>query len=161
MMKVYLVTHGLRNSGPDPVHTPEGIAQIAALREKVASLPISTIIVGTGRRFQEIFETLMVGKETRWKYIPVFHSPLCGSADGLEKDGKVILTNGRKVSMDSYMGLNNCVAINIWRFLADLPDNALLCAGGELMITLGFEKFNQKGCLFEIDLEKKECRKIS
>jgi hypothetical protein len=159
-MKVFLVTHGLRSFGPDPVHTPEGIAQIKALIPVVCNIGVSAVFIGTGKRFQEIFDTL--AGEARWALtVPVWCSPLCGNADGVEPDGRIILTNGKLVDMDEYMGIMNNPAVNAWQFIAFLPDKAILLAGGELMLALGFKAENEKGHLFEIDLETKSCRKIA
>ena len=154
---IRLITHGDRYFGPDPVHTPEGIGQIRALITKILSITVSTIICGTGKRFQEVMK-IVIGY---YENIPIKFSPLCGSADGLEKDNTVVLTNGTFVAQEDYMGIIGNPAIDIWKFIGSLPDNALLCAGGELMIALGFKTLNQKGHLYEIDSATRSCRIIA
>ncbi|MEK0369499.1 MAG: hypothetical protein QQN62_07855, partial [Nitrosopumilus sp.] len=80
--------------------------------------------------------------------------------DGLEANKDVILIDGTTVSLNHYISIgSDC--FDAWRFVSDLPDQTLLCAGGELMIALGLKSINEKGQLFELDPEKKEGRKIS
>ena len=153
---ISLITHGKRNFGVDPKHTTEGIEQIKNLQ-----LPdnIALVVVGTGKRFQEIYETI----RPKIYGATVKFSPFCGSADGLEADGNVILTNGTLVDLKKdYISLTNAPeAFDPWGFIASLPENTLLCAGGELLIALGGKAINEKGQLYELDPETKTARKIS
>lgn len=166
---IYLITHGERESGPDPKHTKEGIDQIKALLpllplllDTILPLPdkhtgIQLIVSGTGKRFLEILE--IVSKKLPG--VPVKYSPFCGGPEGFEGNDQVVLTDGRTINYHTeYVGLANG-PIDMWQFIASLPDEALLCAGGALMIGLGFKDINQKGHLFEIDPVTKTCRKIS
>ena len=153
---VYLVTHGKRKFGVNPSHTPEGIQQIQKL-----TLPnkISLVVIGTGVRFQQIY-CRMINAEHLRQNTPVRYSPFCGSADGLEANRDVIMVDGRTVSLDDYISIgSDC--FDAWKFVSDLPDRTLLCAGGELMMALGLKDINEKGELFELNPEKKEGRKIS
>ncbi len=153
---VYLVTHGERNFGMNPSHTSDGIQQIKKL---VLGEEISLVVIGTGRRFQEVYDTMISQGHLR-RDIPIKYSPFCGSADGLEANKEVILVINVTVSLDCYISIgSDC--FDAWRFISDLPDNALLCAGGELMIALGLKKINEKGQLFELDPKTETGKKIS
>ena len=154
---VYLITHSEKAFGVNPPLTRKGTLQIEKLL-LVEEPPL--VVIGTGRRFQEIYKT-MVKKGQLGRDIPVKYSPFCGSADSLEANKKYItLADGTIVSLDDYINIgNDC--FDAWGFLYDLPDKTLLCAGGELMITLGFGDINEKGQLFELDLEEGTGKKIS
>lgn len=154
---IYLITHGERHYGPDPVHTGQGLLQIQSLREHLKNLKINLIVVGTGRRFCQIYEQIRPSMNG----IPVKRSPLCGSADGLEKNGCVVLTDGTIVPPKMYVSIIDNPFIDIWGFVNNLPDGTLLCSGGELMIALGFSNINQKGHLYEIDPEKRSCEMLA
>lgn len=150
----HLITHGDRGFGSNPKHSEMGIDQIKNL-----TLPekIDLIVIGTGKRFQEIYQFI----QDKLSRIPVKYSPFCGSADGLEADYRIILVDGTLLKDDEYLGMINVPAFDAWKFIADLPDNTLLCAGGELLIALGGKTINQKGQLYELDCEKKVAKKIS
>lgn len=153
---VYLVTHGQRNFGINPSHTSCGFEEIGTLvlREK-----ISLVVIGTGKRFREIYNT-MISQGHLQQDTPIKYSPFCGSADSLEANKDVILVDGTTVSLNDYISIgSDC--FDAWRFISSLPDNTLLCAGGELMMALGLKDINEKGKLFKLDPEKKEGRKIS
>lgn len=156
---VYLVTHGERNFGVNPSHTCDGILQIEKL---VLPKKVSLVVIGTGWRFKEIYK-IMIGRGYLGylsQNIPVKYSPFCGSVDGLEANKDVILTDGTTVSLDDYISIgSDC--FDPWRFISDLPDNALLCAGGELMMALGLKKINEKGQLFELDPKTETGKKIN
>jgi len=152
---IYLITHGNRHSGPDPRHTAEGLKQIRSLQ-----IPsnIKYVIVGTGTRFQEIYEALYPVLPGQAKII---HSIFCGSSDGIEPDGKGILDNGRKVDLETeYIGLMNPQYFDAWKFVNSFDGDTLLCAGGELMISLGLKAINEKGHLYELDPEDHTGRMI-
>lgn len=143
MKKMYLVTYGRRYFGVNPVHTVIGLEQIRNLE-----LPpkIDLIISGTGNMFIEIMEII----SHKFPGASVVYSPFCGSADGLEFDGKGILANGRKVDLDTeYIGLTDQF-FNAWTFIDRFPSNTLFCAGGELMIALGLKNINTKGALYQL-----------
>lgn len=155
---VYLITHGKRDFGLDPRHTREGAGQIRDLAHKLERLPreISLVIIGTGIRFYQIYRILI----SILGGIPIKFSPFCGSADGLEADGKIITVDNRTVIPDDYIGLIGSSCFNAWEFVSNLPNNALLCSGGELLIALGQEKIYKKGQLYELDPETKTAKKI-
>ena len=154
---IYLVTHGKREGGPNPRMTADGLFQIERLREL---LPKNTplVVVGTGKRFLQVYGVL----QPSLNGAKVEYSPFCGSADGMEPDGKTIpMASGELTEHDSYLGLVRCKAFDAWKFLKDLPNGTLLCSGGELMMALGLEGVNEKGQLFELDPATQTGRKIS
>jgi hypothetical protein len=154
MKKVYLITHGDRNSGPDPKHTQKGRNQIILLE-----IPqnIDYVVVGTGTRFQEIYE--LIQNDTTGAR--VMHSIFCGSSDGIEPDGMGILDNGRKVDLKTeYIGLIS-PHFDAWAFVTSFSGNTLLLSGGELMIALGLKDINEKGHLYELDPATKSGKKLS
>jgi len=152
---VYLITHGERNFGVNPSHTDEGIQQIGNL---VLPEKISLVVIGTGKRFQQIY-CMMINSEYLQQDTPIKYSPFCGSVDGLEADKDVILASGITVSLDNYISIgSNC--FDAWKFVSDLPDRTLLCAGGELIIALGLKSIKEKGCLYELNPEAKTGKKI-
>ena len=152
---IYLITHGERDFGVNPSHTDEGMQQIGNL-----TLPEKTslVVIGTGKRFQQIY-CMMINSEHLQQDTPVKYSPFCGSADGLEANRDIIMVDGTTVSLDDYISIGgDC--FDAWRFISSLPDNALLCAGGELMIALGLKDINEKGCLYELNPKDKTGKKI-
>ncbi len=160
-MSIFLITHGDRFFGPNPGHTEKGFKQ---LRRLVPAVPIDTslFVIGTGKRFREIHETIT---ETRPDLISVRQksSPFCGSPDGLEADGNVVLVDGTLVDLkNDYIGLTSS-CFNAWGFIGLLPfpSCALLCAGGELMIALGLKAISEQGQLYELDITTKTGWKIS
>lgn len=148
---IYVITHGERAIGPDPLHTEKGI-------EKIKKLPlpenITQVVIGTGRRFVEIYNAF----KDKLNGVPVKFSPFCGSAVSLGEEENIILPDGTVIKRDDYLSLYEVPAFNAWEFIRGLPDNTLLCSGGELLISLGLK--SEKGCLFELDPVNKTGRKI-
>jgi hypothetical protein len=150
---IYLITHGKRNFGPNPGHTEEGLRQMASVIKEAADIPnIPLIVVGTGLRFIEIYTHL----SQHLPNVPVQFSPFCGSADSMEANGQVILTNGLLVGYDNYVSVVKSPAFDAWKFVASFPDNTVLCAGGELMNALGIK--SEKGQLYELDPKTRTAR---
>jgi len=154
---VYLITHSEKAFGTNPPLARKGILQIEKL---VLEEEPPLVVIGTGKRFQEIYKT-MIDRGHLQHGTPVKYSPFCGSADSLEANKKdLTLADGTTISLDDYIGIeNDC--FDAWSFLFDLPDKTLLCAGKELMIALGLGSINEKGQLFELDLEAGTGKKIS
>src|SRR3989344_1170690 len=147
MSTVYFIAHGDRHYDTDPLMNDVGIGQILAL---VPPDNISMVVHGTGRLFYQIYEIL---KNRLPAGIPVNPSIYCGSADGLEKDGSIILTNSVTATQDNYYGLVHGVKngyLDLKKFLQSLPDNALICGGGEFLIALcGISP--PKGRMYKLD----------
>lgn len=142
--KVHLITHGERNNGPNPGHTPLGFEQIQGLELPIG---ITQVGIGTGRRFQEIYDTICNQLPDGTSH---FYSPFCGSANGIEPDGQIILVNGKLVDEKNYLNLIRSKSFNAWEFINELANGTLLCAGGELIIALGLKTINQKGHLYKL-----------
>lgn len=153
-MAIYLITHGDRENGPDPVHTPEGIAQIEAL-----PLPkgINLIVSGTGKRFIQIADIVSRKLDNPEKpldtKVQVVYCPFCGGPEGFQGKDEVVLTNGRIINYRvDYVGVSNG-PLDMWEVVKyfQVHGNVLLCAGGAFMIGLGLKAINQKGHLYELD----------
>ncbi len=152
---VYLITHGERYFGLDPSLNEKGIEQVSELCQKVPK-NISIVVIGTGKRFYQIYCIL----KTRLMEKPIKFSPFCGSADGLEADGKIITVENNTVVQDDYIGLIGNDCFDAWKFISSLPNNALLCSGGELLIALGLKNIREKGQIYELDPKTQTGRKI-
>lgn len=147
----YLITHGLRNGGANPVHTIEGRAQISNI---VLPLGISKVVIGTGARFKEIHDYLVACGRLGVN-VPCVFSPFCGSADGLEKGTRVVMVDGQECDLATeYIGLTDPASFNAWGFIASQPEGTLFCAGGELMTALT-GGVGEKGRLYELDIDTK------
>lgn len=150
-MKRFLITHGLRNGGANPSHTPEGMAQIENVK-----LPegIIKVIIGTGMRFKEIHAYLVFSGHLDVN-VPCVYSPFCGSADGLEKGIRVVMVDGNECDLKTeYIGLTH-PCFDAWAFIASQPEGTLFCAGGELMTALT-GSVGEKGQLYELDVVTKK-----
>ncbi len=149
----YLITHGLRTThGFDPQHTEAGLQQIRNLK---VPAKITQGVVGTGTRFQQIAKIVFQSLDCSF-----VSSPFCGGPEGYQKasdrDGMVIVTaSGVEIPEDEYIGLRDAPGFNPWGFIDGQGGNALYCAGGELLLALGWEGAPPKGALFELDLEKR------
>jgi hypothetical protein len=143
---LYLVSHGDRNNGANPIHTEKGIQQIK-------NLPIPTdiarFVIGTGNRFHEIWTTTELHHRSGLLAKPIFFSPFCGSADGLDPPDTIVMANGSGCKLSTeYLGLDS-PWFDAWGFV-DQPDRTLFCSGGELLIALGLKDIYKKGCLYEL-----------
>ncbi len=157
----YAITHGLRTNGFNPLHTPEGIAQ---LRNLVVPQGITNIVIGTGERHEEIFATLFHMNEPPFEGNPnrpkIWYSPFVGSTDGFNPPDRIILGhrddgNHRSCRLADYLGVNTHPAFDAWAFVHSLPDETLFLTGGEFLIALGMSGFETKrGALYGIDAEQ-------
>lgn len=155
---IYLVTHGERFLGHDPCHTQKGIEQIREISLKSITSPVPLVLIGTGRRFQEVYQIL----SPQLIEVPVQPSPFLGTADGLEmKDGvRVVVTSGGMTyPLDKYIGIKGSPAFNPWQFVKGFSPNTVLCSGGELMSALT-GKPGEKGSLYTLDPSNKSIKKI-
>lgn len=144
MKTLYLVSHGERKNGANPKHKKGGLEQIQNLP---IPIDIARFIVGTGNRFHEVFKTIR--RFRRGLYVPVFFSPFCGSADGLDPDDTIVMANGGRCLNTKYLGLDS-PWFDAWGLVNSHPDRTLFVAGGELMIALGLKSIYKKGCLYEL-----------
>lgn len=146
---IYVITHGDRFVCANPEMTSKGFAQIRSL---ASFLPqkIARIFVGTGKRFQQIYELLFATCS-----VPVVYSCFCGGADalGTGADGRKTVITGIGIEVgypDEYIGVSNCDAFDAWKFLVDMPDQSVVCSGRPIMYALGFRE-SKMGSLYEID----------
>lgn len=154
---IYLITHGKRYFEANPRMNTEGLAQISKLRNLLPE-SISLVVVGTGKRFQQIYTIL----QSKLADVPVKFSLFCGGADSLgNKGAHIIFADARFTSCENYIGLGDTTAFDAWKFIAQLPDNTLLCADGELMLALGLKNITGKGQLFQLNPQEKSGKKIS
>lgn len=137
---VYVVTHGDKFKGPNPGMTPEGFAQVAALRGLIPRNP-SLVVIGTGQRHLDVAAALYL---TCWAEdtdqistgrIPLRVTPVVGGPESLEDD-TILLANGTKVARDQYTGTKDGRK-SMSQLIDSLPDDAVVCAGRPSMILLG------------------------
>lgn len=151
-MKSYIITHGKRTEGFNPVHTSDGKQQILNL-----SVPggIRKVVVGVGTRFQEIYA--LIKGDPRIASITAFHSPFCGNYDGLKvtPTGNMATMANGDIPIDTYLGLIGTPGFDPWAFVIGQGADSLFCAGGELLIALGYEGNPPKGALFQLDLDSR------
>lgn len=111
--------------------TPKGFEQVATLRPLLPDNP-PAVICGTGRRHIDVAGAL--GLE------PTRYTAAVGDPDSLEVvNGRkvVILAAGAVVQYDRYTTLAD-VAIACKKVIANLPDKAVVCAGRQALIMLGY-----------------------
>lgn len=150
----YLITHGDREEGVNPIHTDKGREQI--LRLEIPA-DVTKLVIGTGNRFQEIANMIY----SKGGDYPCLSSPFCGGVEGIRMDtepGKpnmILTASGFEIPEDQYLGLRNTIGFDPWVFVEGQDAGTLFCAGGELLLALGFEGRPPKGALFAIDVETK------
>ena len=152
---IYLVTHGERFEGADPLHTKLGHRQIAGIKVPKNA---TGIMRGTGKRHTEL-ALVVSGKlpdET-----PIFTSPLVGSADSFNKDGTVTLANGIIVRGKDYVGLMGTPGLNLWGVIAGFPDKTLICGGVDVMLALGLGAINADAGLYKLDTAHRTAEKLN
>jgi len=129
MKTVWIVTHGEKNRGPDPIMTLEGLRQVNELRSLLPS-KVEFVVCGTGYRHQEMLEALGLenAPTIRW-------TPAVGGPESLEGD-TVVLPNNQGVSRELYYVADERAA-GILAVLQAVPDGAVICAGRPAIIALG------------------------
>ena len=152
MKNIYLITHGIVFGGHNQDMMPDGLKQIASIRETlIPKLPwIPVFFVGLGARHKQTCDVLT----HLYPHPRIRLSPFCGTADEITEDGKI--DTKYKISKASdYLGLVNTVGFNPWNFVSNLPTGAIICAGRELMYALGLRDIYVDGQLYELDAETK------
>lgn len=127
---IYAVTHAEKEKGINPGLTPKGKADIKALAAKLPG-SLKNVIIGTGKRFNDVFKALGLHKMETKKW-----SSLLGSADSgtkTETGMDVILADGVLVPIGNYIGIIGTPGINLWAWLKSLPAETLLCTGREFV----------------------------
>ncbi|MBN1778871.1 MAG: hypothetical protein JW816_01465 [Candidatus Buchananbacteria bacterium] len=159
MRQFPFISHGKRNSGPNPGHTAEGFDEIQTLAARLKALgyQIECIIAGSGWRFQQISDML----ENFFPNAKTVATPFLGCSDGLDRIGGenlVILDNktenGRRVRLDTqYLGLVKTPGFDPVKFLTNLPDSPVLCGGREFLLALGLDDMAKSGKLYLITID--------
>lgn len=142
----YLITHGQRSNGRDPGHNEDGYIQLDNL---VLPNDITQVVVGTGRRFEEmLLRFYQNGKLS--PNLPRYFSPFCGGAEGFDAPDEIILVTGTSISFKAeYIGMSNRWGFNPWGFIRSQPERTLFLTGGELMLALGVAK-STRGALYHL-----------
>jgi len=154
---IHAVTHGQKNSGPNPELTEAGKDEIASLKKHINEVKFDQIIVATGTRFLMTLESLGFSK-TEAKF-----SPLLGSADSGEKAEsgyKGLLADGTLVDIDDYIGIIGTPGVDLWVWLQSLSGNVLLVTGREFMGGLEVDDATPS-TVYRINTASREIKKIS
>ncbi len=158
-MKIVAITHAEKNQGVNPGLTEKGKADICALAGKLPKGGVKNIIIGTGTRFLDIFDSLCgaggwVKLDSQSNFIRF--SPLLGSADSGKKTETgfdVYLADGTLVPIGDYIGLIGTPGVDLWAWLKSIQtDGTLLCTGREFIGSLGV-KDAQMARVYVIDTD--------
>ncbi len=158
---IYAVTHGKKAEGPNPGLTPEGYEAIKNLAGKLLLATqgaVVNIIVGTGRRFLDVFRALGLKELTS----NVKYCFLLGSADSgvkTETGWDVIGADGTVFEAKFVVGLIGTPGINLWEYVRALPDGAILCTGREFIGALG-EKDAESAVIYRINTVTRAITKV-
>jgi hypothetical protein len=156
-MKILAITHAEKEAGVNPGLTETGKENIVAGAQKLLTKKLTHIIVGTGKRFNDVFNGVL---SVIWGKLPcgpiedVKYSPLLGSADSgtkTETGMDVFLADGTLVKIGDYIGLIGTPGINLVTWLESLPEGTLLCTGREFIGALGV-KDAQMATVYEIEI---------
>jgi hypothetical protein len=154
--KIFAITHAEKEAGVNPGLTEAGKANIVAVAQKLLTKKLAHIIVGTGKRFNDVFNgvlSVIWGKLRCGPIEDVKYSPLLGSADSgvkTETGFDVYLADGTLVKIGDYIGLIGTPGIDLWKWLDSLPEGTLLCTGREFITALGM-KNAEAGQLYQIE----------
>lgn len=145
---VFLVTHGAKQRGVDPLMKPEEIQKVANLRQ---FLPVSPtcVVCGTGQRHQDVADALDL--------TPTQYSGVAGDPESLE----IITVNGEgkreivRLSYGKIIPLAMCSTPEdmepaVKAKMLAAPANAIWCSGRPTMIALGL-KNAKSGTVYRID----------
>ena len=150
-MSHYLVTHGHRQNGPDPGHNQDGFKQLNNL---VLPNNITRVVVGTGRRFEEMLLHFYQSNQLSTE-LPRYFSPFCGGAEGFDVPDEITLVTGTCISLKAeYIGMNNKWGFNPHGFIRSQPERTLFLTGDELMMALGVTQ-PTRGALYHLSRNNK------
>ncbi|OGE87798.1 MAG: hypothetical protein A3J07_03745 [Candidatus Doudnabacteria bacterium RIFCSPLOWO2_02_FULL_49_13] len=139
--RVYIVTHGDKETGANPNMTPVGFSQVQALQNRLPSQP-SMVLVGTGRRHLDVATALgyiTCHRSVRLRHPDTRFTPVVGGPESLEKikgEDLILLADGATLPRNLYTGTEDG-AQSMIQLLLTLPDNSVICAGRPSMILLG------------------------
>jgi hypothetical protein len=153
-MKIIAITHAEKEAGVNPGLTEIGKVNIMEAAKKLPSKSITNVIIGTGKRFSDVFNCVanVIWDNLPRESISVKYSPLLGSADSgtkTETGWDVFLADGTLVKVGNYIGIIGTPGIDLWTWLDSLPEGTLLCTGREFIGALGV-KDAQAGTIYEI-----------
>jgi len=130
-VKFFAITHADKFPGINPGLTDKGKAEIVALTGKLPTEGVENVIIGTGKRFMDIFKAL-TGAQFNVGVKSVKVSPLLGSADSGKKT-EVFLADGTLIDIGNYIGLIGTPGVDLWAWLKSLKEGTLLCTGREFI----------------------------
>ncbi len=128
---IFIVTHGKRNSGPDPLMTEVGVEQVRALRDKLPESP-SFVLCGTGRRMRQVADTLGL--------TPNAYSSAVGNSDAQDVDEDksewLVFANGDRVPF-ALDRTDQDFGPSVEKIVRELPHNSVITTGRAIVIGLG------------------------
>lgn len=129
---VIIVTHGDKESGPNPSMTPKGFGQIRAMRGVLPENP-TAVVSGTATRHFQVAEALGL-QITRYTSVAGDSTSLDKKPDGMKV---IVFADGREVPYDdNVVTVTNDLATAAVELICDLPDGAVICAGRPFMLNL-------------------------
>jgi len=144
---VFVIPHGAKSAGPDPLMTPEGCEQVRTLKSHLPA-EISQVWRGEGRRHSQVAEVLGL--------TPTHYSGLWGPASSVERrsDGPVtVLPDGTVFPFspkDAWIFKASLLAL----IEAEVMDGAVVCAGRESLMALTGKKANElKTGLYKVTVD--------
>lgn len=155
---MWIITVGECFEGHDRGHVHGELRRIAGL---VHCLPteddaVTTMVIGTGHRHSQMLSTLSCAFEPH----TTMYSPFCGTADVVNEDGTIALSNGTHITEQDYIAPYNCGFLDCWMVLRQFPESTLFIASRELFGALGWVQLYEEAALYEIDPDTRTCWKI-
>lgn len=125
---VYLVTHGKKLRGTNPMMTRDGFHEVERLKPLLPHDP-PLVVCGTGRRHQGILIALgLWARETKW-------TALIGGPESLEDHG-ILLADGTFVQKHAYFN-SDFGRPSLLEILNRVPSDTILCTGLTALRMLG------------------------
>lgn len=127
----YVVPHGAKAPGADPSMTPEGVAQITALKLSLPAGPFPQVWRGEGRRHGEVAAVL--------GFVPTHYNGLWGPASSVEKrpdGGPVTVLPDGSVFPFKPADAQVFKASLLQLIEEQVADGAIVCAGRECLMAL-------------------------
>ncbi len=145
--KVFVVPHGAKFPGPDPLMTSEGVEQIGTIKSHLPT-DLSQVWRGEGRRHGQVAEVLGL--------TPTHYNGLWGPASSVERrpDGPMtVLPDGTVFPFspkDAWIFRASLLAL----IEAEVMDGAVVCAGRESLMALTGKKANElKTGLYKVTVD--------
>jgi hypothetical protein len=176
---IYIATHGLREIGADPSHTPEGLEQVRIMRsllnflEKNSHANIKRIILGYGIRFSEVlgkskFSEVFSQIREAFSDIRVegsIHFGWAGSRIN-NADGTVdyVLDDNTRIPAECNLEISDLfTAEEMWACLRRRarevrPCDVLICANSPVLAAIGIE--SKSGSVYQVNPTKKKWKPL-